>query len=31
VFLRKSYLVHLRNSPIGEVIDTAISGLRELS
>ncbi|HUV22674.1 MAG TPA: LysR family transcriptional regulator [Gammaproteobacteria bacterium] len=31
VFLRKSHLVYLRDSPLGEIIDTAINGLHELA
>jgi DNA-binding transcriptional LysR family regulator len=31
VFLRKSHLVYLRDSPLEEIIEIAISGLRQLS
>ena len=31
VFLRKSYLVYLRDSPLHELIDTSIDGLRRLA
>jgi DNA-binding transcriptional LysR family regulator len=31
VFQRKSYLVYLRSSPLGEVIDTTITGLQQLA
>ena len=31
VFMRKSYLVYLRDSPLPEVIDTAIEGLHHLA
>jgi len=31
VFLRRSYLVYLRHSPLAELIDTAVRGLRELA